>query len=48
MTTRNLNYLFNPDAIALISDGGDSEVIIARNLMKSGFKGPIMPVDPKR
>ena len=48
MTIRNLDYLFKPHAIALIGDGGDSEVLIARNLMKSGFKGPIMPVDPKR
>jgi acetyltransferase len=48
MTIRNLDYLFKPGAIALIGDGGESEVIIARNLMKSGFKGPIMPVDPKR
>ena len=46
MTIRNLDYLFKPHAIALIGDGGDSEVLIARNLMKSGFKGPIMPVDP--
>ena len=38
MTIRNLDYLFKPSAIALIGDGGDSEVIIARNLMKSGFK----------
>ncbi len=48
MTIRNLDYLFKPDAITLICDGGDREAIIARNLMKSGFKGPIMPVDPKR
>ncbi|HAO31627.1 MAG TPA: GNAT family N-acetyltransferase, partial [Candidatus Competibacteraceae bacterium] len=48
MTIRNLDYLFKPDAIALIADGGESEILIARNLMKSGFKGPIMPVDSKR
>lgn len=48
MTIRNLNFLFKPKAIALIGDGSDHEVLIARNLMKSGFKGPIMPVDPKR
>lgn len=48
MTTRNLDYLFKPDAIALIGDDGNSEIIIARNLMRGGFKGPIMPVDPKR
>ena len=48
MTIRNLDYLFKPNAIALIGDGGDAEIIIARNLMRGGFKGPIMPVDPKR
>lgn len=48
MTTRNLDSLFNPNAITLIGDGSDYEVLIARNLMQSGFKGPIMPVDPKR
>jgi acetyltransferase len=48
MTIRNLDYLFKPDKIALICGGGDSETIIARNLMNGGFKGPIMPVDSKR
>ena len=48
MTIRNLDALFKPDTIALICGGGDSEEIIARNLMSGGFKGPIMPVDPKR
>ena len=48
MTIRNLDYLFKPDTIALICGGGDSEVIIAHNLMSGGFKGPIMPVDAKR
>ncbi len=45
MTIRNLDYLFKPDIIALIGGGGDSEAIIARNLMNGGFKGPILPVD---
>lgn len=48
MTIRNLDYLFKPDIIALIGGGGDSEAIIARNLMNGGFKGPILPVDAKR
>ncbi|HRD67598.1 MAG TPA: acetate--CoA ligase family protein [Candidatus Competibacter sp.] len=47
MTIRNLDALFKPDAIALVG-GSDSDAIIARNLMKSGFKGPIMPVDSAR
>ncbi len=48
MTIRNLDALFKPDTIALICGGGDSEEIIARNLMSSGFMGPIMPVDSER
>ncbi len=52
MTIRNLDALFKPDAIALIcGDGdsdGDSESIIAHNLMGSDFRGPIMPVTHKR
>ena len=53
MTIRNLDALFEPDAIALICDGdgdgdGDGASIIARNLMNSGFQGPIMPVASKR
>ncbi len=48
MTTRNLDSLFKPTTIALICGGCDSEVVIARNLMSGGFKGPIMPVDDQR
>ncbi len=48
MTIRNLDYFFKPSSVALICGGGESEAIIFRNLMNSGFKGPIMPVDPKR
>jgi len=48
MTVRNLDALFKPEAITLICRGGASEVIIARNLMSGGFKGPVMPVDPDR
>lgn len=50
MTTRNLDALFKPDAIALIGGSGEGghEEQIARSLMGGGFKGPIMPVDPSR
>ena len=48
MTIRNLDALFKPDTIALVCGGGASEEIIAQNLMGSGFKGPIMPVDARR
>ena len=48
MTIRNLDSPFKPDKIALICGGGNRDEIIAHNLMSGGFKGPIMPVDPKR
>lgn len=48
MTIRNLDSLFKPDTIALVCGNGDVEVNIARNLMSSGFKGPILPVTPDR
>jgi len=48
MTIRNFEYLFHPKSIALICGGGEAEAIISRNLMSSGFQGPIMPVDAKR
>jgi len=48
MTTLHLDALFKPDTIALICGNGDSEVMIARNLMRNGFKGPVMPVDAQR
>ncbi|MFO1372189.1 MAG: GNAT family N-acetyltransferase [Candidatus Competibacteraceae bacterium] len=48
MTIRNLDYLFKPDSVALICGGGDNDVMIARNLMNGGFKGPVMPVDSAR
>ncbi|MBK8538162.1 MAG: GNAT family N-acetyltransferase [Candidatus Competibacteraceae bacterium] len=49
MTTRNLDALFKPDTIALICGGGGAtEINVARNLMSSGFKGPILPVDSER
>ena len=50
MTIRNLNQLFRPRSIALIgasnrpaSIGG----VIARNIFRGGFDGPILPVNPK-
>lgn len=48
MTIRNFNYLFNPNAIALVCGGGGIDAVIARNLMQSGFQGPVMPVDTSR
>lgn len=50
MTTRNLNALFDPGAIALIGASnrpGSVGAVLARNLLESGFKGPVMPVNPQ-
>src|ERR1700735_2679000 len=49
MSTRNLSRLFKPRSIALI--GTDTTphslgAVVARNLLRGGFGGPIMPVDP--
>ncbi|MBK9120878.1 MAG: bifunctional acetate--CoA ligase family protein/GNAT family N-acetyltransferase [Phycisphaerales bacterium] len=50
MSVRNLEFLFQPSAIAVLgasnaplSIGG----LVLRNLLRSGFDGPIMPVNPK-
>lgn len=49
MTTRNLDALFKPKAIALIgasNRAGSVGAILARNLLEAGFSGPILPVNP--
>lgn len=49
MTTRNLDALFEPRAIALIGASnteGSVGCVLARNLLESGFTGPVMPVNP--
>ena len=48
MTTRYLDAFFKPATIALISGGTDRDIFLARNLMRGGFYGPVMPVDSKR
>ncbi len=50
MTTRNLDALFHPSAIALIGASnrpGSVGSVIARNLFEAGFEGPILTVNPK-
>lgn len=50
MTTRNLDALFNPGAIALVgasNRAGTVGAIIAKNLFEAGFDGPILTVNPK-
>jgi len=49
MTTRNLDALFHPKAIALIGASnhpGSVGAVLTRNLQRGGFDGPIMPVNP--
>jgi len=49
MTTRNLDALFHPKAIALIgasNRAGSVGAVLARNLQQGGFEGPIMAVNP--
>jgi acetyltransferase len=50
MTIRNLEFLFKPKSVALIGASrrpGSVGALIARNLFRSGFEGPVMPVNPK-
>lgn len=50
MTTRNLDALFHPGAIALVgasSRPGTIGAVTARNLFEAGFDGPILSVNPK-
>ncbi|HEY2356124.1 MAG TPA: CoA-binding protein, partial [Phenylobacterium sp.] len=49
MTVRNLDALFQPRSIALIGASnrpGSVGQVLARNLLESGFAGPVMPVNP--
>ncbi|MEZ5557787.1 MAG: bifunctional acetate--CoA ligase family protein/GNAT family N-acetyltransferase [Pseudomonadales bacterium] len=49
MSIRNLDYLFKPRSIALIGasrDAGSVGDVLARNLLRAGFDGPVMPVNP--
>jgi acetyltransferase len=50
MTIRNLDFLFKPRSVALIGASkrpGSVGALVARNLFRSGFDGPVMPVNPK-
>ena len=49
MTTRNLDALFRPRAIALVgasNEAGSIGQVVARNLLEGGFAGPVLPVNP--
>ena len=50
MTVRNLNFMFNPSAVALVGASqrpGSIGALLAKNLVTAGFKGDILPVNPK-
>jgi len=50
MTIRNLDFLFKPQSIALVgasNQPGSIGDVLARNLFRAGFEGPIMPVNPR-
>ena len=50
MTTRNLDALFTPRAIAVVgaSDkAGSVGNVLTMNLVGAGFEGPLMPVNPR-
>ncbi|SJZ65975.1 GNAT family N-acetyltransferase [Consotaella salsifontis] len=49
MTVRNLDALFAPKSIALIGASnrpGTVGSVLARNLFRAGFQGPVMPINP--
>ena len=50
MSIRNLEFALKPRSVALIGASkrpGSVGAVLARNLFKAGFDGPIMPVNPK-
>ncbi len=50
MSIRNLDFLFKPSSIALIGASKRPQSVgsvLAQNLFRGGFEGPIMPVHPK-
>jgi len=50
MSIRDLDYIFRPSSIALVGASNRPKsvgAVLARNLMRAGFQGPIMPVNPK-
>ena len=50
MSVRHLDYLFNPQSVAVIGASANLDTVgglLMRNLLRGGFSGPIMPVNPK-
>ena len=50
MSVRHLKRLFAPRSVALVGASareGSIGAVLAANLLKSGFRGPVWPVNPK-
>ncbi len=50
MTVRNLKYLIKPASVAVIGASNRQHSVgeaVMQNLLGGGFKGPVMPVNPK-
>jgi len=50
MSIRNLDSVFKPRSVAVIGASKTAHsvgAVLSRNLFKSGFEGPVMPVNPK-
>ena len=50
MTVRNLESLFAPRSVAVIGASNRERSVggvVTRNLLRGGFEGPVMPVNPK-
>ena len=50
MSVRNLDHLFKPSSVAVVGASNAPKSVgglVMRNLLRSGFSGPIMPVNPK-
>ncbi len=50
MSVRNLDAVFRPASVALIGASTEPRsvgAVVAHNLFTSGFKGPILPVNPR-
>lgn len=50
MTIRNLDFIFRPSSVALVGASkrpNSVGAVLTRNLLRGGFDGPIMPVNPR-
>jgi len=50
MSVRHLDYVFKPRSVAVVGASNNPRSVggvVMRNLLRGGFSGPIMPVNPK-